>query len=350
MGDVEIVLVGDAFVGRPDPDTAFDTARHLLADADIAFCNLETVVADPEYLAPDDHDHHPRTDEWKLASYTRAGFNVVNLANNITTWHGLGALYRCIDVLDEAGIVHGGAGRTLAEARRPAIIERNRTRVAFVCRTCVGVPEHAATPERGGVARYHVTTYYEPRLRVHHVPGSPPIIHTVPDRGEDRAALEEDIQAARQEADVVIVSWHWGVSAASGGTGELMDYQTEMGRFSIDAGADLVVGHHAHVLQPIEVYRGKPILYGLGNLVHDLHFGERSAKAHAALTRCSVRDGTIRRVSLVPGSYEGNGPPEFFRTADAPQTVQHIRDISAPFGTRFDVGEETIDLVLEPVE
>ncbi len=348
MSDLEIVLVGDTFVGRTDPDTAFDTARALLADADVAFCNLETVVADPEYLEPGDHDPHPRTDEWKLASYARAGFNVVNLANNVTTWHGLGPFFRCLDVLDAAGIVHGGGGRTLAEARRPAVIERNGTRVAFVCRTSVGAPEGAATPERGGVARYRVATYYEPRLRVHHVPGSPPIIHTVPDRGEDRAALEEDIQTARQQADVVIVSWHWGVSSASGGAGELMDYQTEMGRFAIDAGADLVAGHHAHVLQPIEVYRGKPILYCIGNLVHDLHYGERSPKFHAALTRCLVRDGKIRRVSLVPGWYEGNGPPAFFRPAEAPQTVQHIRDISAPFGTRFDLSEETIDVVLEP--
>ena len=68
MSDVSIVMVGDTFVGRPDPDAAFDTARQLLADADVAFCNLETVVADPEYLAPDDHDPHPRTDERKLAA------------------------------------------------------------------------------------------------------------------------------------------------------------------------------------------------------------------------------------------------------------------------------------------
>ena len=347
VSDVEIVLVGDAFVGRPDPDTAFDSARHLLADADIAFCNLETVVADPEYLAPEDRDPHPRTDEWKLAYYARAGFNVVNLANNVTMWHGIAPFLRCLDLLDESGIVHGGGGRTLDEARRPAVIERNGTKVAFVCRTSVGLPEAAATRERGGIAHYRVTTYYEPRFRVHQVPGSPPIIHTVPDRGEDRAALDEDIRSARAQADVVIVSWHWGVSPASGGRGELMGYQTEMGHFAIDAGADMVAGHHPHVLQPIEVYNGKPILYSLGNFVHDLRYGQRTTSFPAMLTRCLVTDGKIRRVSLVPGWYEGNGPPEFFRTAEAPQTVQHIRDISAPFGTRFDVSEETLDVVLE---
>ena len=350
MSDVSIVMVGDTFVGRPDPDTAFDTARHLLAAADIAFCNLETLVADPEYLGPDDHDPHPRTDEWKLAAYVRAGFNVVNLANNVTTSHGLGPFFRCLDVLDEAGIVHGGGGRTLAEARRPAVIEKNGTRVAFVCRTSVGAPEGAATSEHGGVARYRVATHYEPPRRVHEVPGSPQIIHTVPDRGEDRDALEEDIRTAREQADVVIVSWHWGVSSASGGTGGLADYQTEMGRFAIDAGADLVAGHHPHVLQPIEVYRGKPILYCIGNLVHDLHYGQRKSSFPAMLTRCLVTDGRIRRVSLVPGWYEGNGPTEFPGLSQATETVQHIRDISARFGTRFEIADDALDVVLEPAE
>ena len=105
MSDLKMVLVGDTFVGRPDPDSAFVTAQHLLKVADIAFCNLETVVADAKYLAPHDHDHHPRTDEWMFDAYVRAGFNVMNLANNPSTWHGLDCFERCLDVLDKAGIV-----------------------------------------------------------------------------------------------------------------------------------------------------------------------------------------------------------------------------------------------------
>ena len=104
MSDVKMVLVGDTFVGRPDPDSAFATAQQLLKDVDIAFCNLETVVADAKYLAPHDHDHHPRTDEWMFDSYVRAGFNVMNLANNPSTWHGLDPFLRCLDVLDKVGI------------------------------------------------------------------------------------------------------------------------------------------------------------------------------------------------------------------------------------------------------
>jgi len=146
-----MVLVGDTFVGRPDPDSAFVTARHLLKDVDIAFCNLETVVADAKHLAPHDHDHHPRTDEWMFDSYVRAGFNVMNLANNPSTWHGLDPFLRCLDVLDKAGIVRGGGGRNLAEARKPAIIERNGTKVAFVCRASV-CDRPRRQPQKTGLA------------------------------------------------------------------------------------------------------------------------------------------------------------------------------------------------------
>lgn len=348
MNDVKMVLVGDTFVGRPDPDSAFATAKPLLKDADIAFCNLETVVADAKYLSPDDHDHHPRTDEWMFDSYVKAGFNIMNLANNPSTWHGLEPFFRCLDVLDKAGIARGGGGRNLAEARKPAIIEKNGTKVAFVCRATVCDPLTAAASEiRGGIAYYPVQTFYEPRLRVHHVPGSPPIIHTVPDRGEHRDALVEDIQKARQAADVVIVSWHWGVSPTTGGTGELTDYQIEMGHFALDAGADMVVGHHSHVLQAIEVYKGKPLLYSLGNFVHDLHYQKRpNYTLLSMLVRCQIQNGKIQRLAIVPGFYKMNGPPEFYQPSKAPEIVRDIKKISARFGTKFEVGSDDVAVIL----
>ena len=123
MSDVKLLLVGDTNVGRPDPDSAFASALPLLRDADIRFCNLETVVADAKYLHPYDRSHLPRTEEWMFQAYLRAGFNVMNQANNPNTYHGHDPLLRSFEVLDTAGIVHAGAGRNLAEARKPAIIE-----------------------------------------------------------------------------------------------------------------------------------------------------------------------------------------------------------------------------------
>lgn len=351
MSDVKMVLIGDTNVGRPDPDSAFASVQHLVQDADIAFCNLETVLADAKYLSPYDRVTLPRTDESVLASYLKAGFNVMNQANNPNTYHGLDALVRAVEVLEEAGVVHAGAGRNLEEARKPAIIERNGTKVAFVCRTSVGTPEMAATVDTPGVAFYPVHTMYEAPTRVHSNPGLFPIVHTVPDRGEHRAALEEDIRKTRELADVVIVSWHWGLSpnqvhpGAGPGEVEVMDYQKEMGHFAIDCGADMVIGHHPHQPQPIEVYKGKPILYSLANFVHDLA-AFREATFMAIFTRCLIRDGKIHQLSFIPGTIQGNGPPVFAKPSEVPEVVDRMLEMSAPFGTRFEVGEEEITVVL----
>ncbi len=343
--DVRMVMIGDTFVQRPDPDSAFATVLPFFQAADIVFCNLETVIADAKYLSPHDHDHRPRTDECVFPAYLRAGINVMNVANNPSLYHGLDCFLHSLDVLDGAGVVHGGGGRDLAEARMPAIIERKGVKVAFLCRTSVCAVNAGATENRGGIAQFRVATAYEARARIGEVPGSPPIIHTIPNP-QDVADLKEDIQRAKSLADVVVLSWHWGVSPATGGLGDLVGYQMEMGRAAIDFGADLVVGHHPHVLQPIEVYQGKAIVYSLGNFVHDMKSFGGHRKLDTLLLRCLIREGKIQGISFVPGRIDGNGPPRFFRPAEAKDVVQHMQEISARFGTRFDVGEDAVSVVL----
>jgi poly-gamma-glutamate synthesis protein (capsule biosynthesis protein) len=343
--EVKLVCVGDVFVQRPDPDSAFVPLKPLMRDAQVGFCNLETVVADAKYLDPSDKDPRPRTDEWILPAYTRAGFNIMNIANNPVLYHGMGCFMRSLDVLDEAGIVYGGGGRNLAEARRPAIIERDGTRLAFVCRTSVGRVNGGATPDSPGVARFRIRTDYERWERTDEVPGSPLIVHTTAE-SEDQDALSEDIRTARSQADVVIVSWHWGVSPASGSYGDVVAYQRDMGRFAIDNGADMVLGHHPHVLQPIEIYKGKPIVYSLGNYIHDMG-SMRDHKFSTMLLEVVVRDGQLAGVWFVPGLIEGNGPPEFFRPADAPEVVRYVRELSEPWGTRFEVQADRVEVLLE---
>jgi poly-gamma-glutamate capsule biosynthesis protein CapA/YwtB (metallophosphatase superfamily) len=280
-----------------------------------------------------------------LASYLKAGINVMNLANNPAMYHGPAVITRCLDVLDAAKVVHGGAGRNMLEARRPAIIERNGTRVAFVCRASVVAENAAATESRAGVAHFRIATAYETSHRIRQWPGHAAIVHTIPN-SEDRDALREDIASARRLADIVVVSWHWGLSPIAGGHGQLVDYQTEMGRYAIDAGADLVVGHHPHMLQPIEVYKGKVIAYSLANYVHDLPTFKPGRKFTTMLLHCAMRDGRIRRVSFVPGRIDGPGPPEFSRPADAKDVVEHMQATSAPFGTRFQTNVEDVSVVL----
>lgn len=337
--DIEVVFVGDSYVQRPDPDSAFVYVGDYLRAADIAFCNLETVIADPQYLVPEHCRRGPRTDEWMLDAYLRAGIKVVNMANNPSMYKGVEGLLRTIDLLDGAGIAHAGGGRNLAEARRPAMVERKGVRVAFVSRTSVFAITAPATPERGGVAVVRVKTSYEPPERFFEMPGVPPIIHTVPDP-TDVAAMREDVRAAKEQADVVVMSWHWGVSPTGGGTGELVDYQVEMGHAAIDAGADLVIGHHPHLVQPVEVYKGKVIFYSIANLVHDL--SERHRNQATILARCWIRDRQIREVSFVPGWIDEKNQPRFQKPIELPEVVRHVQQISRSFETQFNVKEDEI--------
>ena len=109
----------------------------------------------------------------------------------------------------------------------------------------------------------------------------------------------------------------------------------------------MVAGHHSHVLQAIEVYKGKPILYSLGNFVHDLHYQKRPNHILLAmLVRCHFHDGKLQRLSFVPGLYKGNGPPDFFQPSQAPEIVKDIQKISARFDTRFEVSKDDVVVTL----
>jgi len=89
------------------------------------------------------------------------------------------------------------------------------------------------------------------------------------------------------------------------------------------------------------VYKGKPILYSLANFVHDLE-GFREQSLMAILVRCLIADGKIHRLSFVPGVLRGHGPPDFARPSQAPEVVKRITDMSSPFDTRFEIGEEDV--------
>ena len=166
------------------------------------------------------------------------GVDIVGLANNHTFDYGEEAFFSTLNTLKEAGIPYVGAGRDAAEANAPVILESNGVKVAYIAASCA---EYAIyTPEAGE--------------------DSPGIMWCYDDE-----KILEAIQQADAEADYVVALPHWGVEHST----ELEDKQIESARAYIDAGADAVVGGHAHILQGIDYYEGKPILYNLGNFWFD---------------------------------------------------------------------------------
>ena len=331
---VTVLIVGDVYVQCPEPEAIFSSVAGYLREKDILFGNLEGLVTDVGKPTEAKRSTKQRSDENMLTAYTSSGFDVVSLANNHGVDYGWEGLERCIELLDRAGIAHAGGGRNIEEARRPAIVERKGKKVAFLAYSSVFAPAYAAGPEQGGMATVRVSTAFEPHARHLEVPGSPPIIHTIADPKE-AGAMMEDVRRAKKDADAVIVSWHWGVSPASGGAGQVVDYQVEMAHAAIDAGADLIAGHHPHMPGAIEVYNGKVIFYSLGNFAYTRVKHEQMT----LLVRCGLLDGGMQQVSFVPGRINRQGQPTLLNTTMGKEVVQDIVDRSSPFGTTFKIND-----------
>jgi len=208
--------------------------RSLIGDADYFLVNEEfpfssrgTKAADKQYTF--------RLPPEKVEIFHQMGIDGVTLANNHALDYGQDALLDTCQVLDEAGILHTGAGKDLDTACQAMVLEAAGKSIAVIGATrVIPVSDWAAGKNHPGM----LATY-------------------------DPSLLLEQIRALKKKHDYVIVYVHWGIERAE----KPEDYQRSLGKQYIDAGADLVIGAHPHVLQGIEYYQGKPIVYSLGNFV-----------------------------------------------------------------------------------
>ncbi len=272
MSEATLVAVGDVAPDREDPRECFARAREMLKGVDFAFCQLETSLASKGVRAPQAR-HAVMTTPKVAPAMKEAGFTAVSFAGNHSLDWGNEALFETIGNLTSAGMAVIGAGANIVEARRPVIQERNGVRVAFLAYSTILPQAYWAEANRPGVAPMRAHTVYE--AIEHDQPGTPCRIHTYPHR-EDLKAMCEDIRRAKEQADVVVVSHHWGIHFVPY---ELADYQPDVAYAAIDAGADIILGHHAHILKAVEVYRGKPIFYSLCNFATDLRMDEAHANS-----------------------------------------------------------------------
>jgi poly-gamma-glutamate capsule biosynthesis protein CapA/YwtB (metallophosphatase superfamily) len=369
---VLIHAVGDVYADRPDPASIFSKVTHVLRRADITFCQLESPLSHTTVpLAPEkDKAHDPKV---VATAIKEAGFNVVSFAGNHCMEGGLEAFLETIDSLRSAGCHVIGCGRDIIEAREPAVIECKNNRIAILAYNSIGISESWAQDNKPGCVPLRVWTFYEPMVPTQ--PGTPVRIHTFPYR-EDTASMIADIQKAKSQADVVIVSMHSGVRIMPAVVAE---YQIDIAHAAIDAGADLVIQHHAHILKGIDVYRGKAIFYGLGNFALEVHFMTKEWASRlevkeeirsfnpdwhppypdypsypfppdsrkTVVAEFLVSNGSISRVSFLPAMINGQSQPEIIPPTDKQfqQVVDYIALISrdAGFHPNFKIdGNEVI--------
>jgi poly-gamma-glutamate synthesis protein (capsule biosynthesis protein) len=297
-----ITAVGDVFLDRDEPETAFDHVRDLFGQADVAFANLEGGYADEWERAPS--AGVPLVAAPKFVEHIAgAGLTALSLANNHSVDGGYRTLLNTRQLVRDHGLATVGAGKDTDEAHEPALLSTDRGTVAVLGYAAVFPHGYEARPGWPGLAPLRGYTHYTPWEENEWNPGLLPRVSSTPHEG-DLAALRADIAAARERADVVLVSVHWGDFTRPY---VLTDHERQLARAAVDAGADAVLGHHQHLLRGMEFHRGRPICYGLGHFVFDLPDFERRLARDAYLGRGDA--ATVRASQRRFGEYR-IGPRE----------------------------------------
>jgi hypothetical protein len=360
--DLVLYGVGDIGPERTDPDSIFKNVSGIFNQGDLVFCQLEINLS---RRGTGPQGQEVARDPGIAAAMKRAGFDVVSFAGNHCLEVGIDSFRDTIKNLKDQQFSVIGVGENIDEARTPSIVECKGTGVAFLGYNSVSRAEHYAGPDRPGSAPLRARTFYEPFEPSQ--PGTPGRIYTYPYK-EDLNAMADDIRKAKNKADVVIASMHCGIHMTPV---VVADYQREYAHAAIDAGADLVLQHHAHILKGIEVYAGKAIFYGLGNFALEIHFMTKEwaqlppvkesrrilnpdwnppypdypsfpfppDSRKTIIAKCTFSNKAVGKVSYLPAYINPTGEPEVLTAKDKRFTavMEYVEEISRDggFSTRF---------------
>jgi poly-gamma-glutamate capsule biosynthesis protein CapA/YwtB (metallophosphatase superfamily) len=268
--DVEVTLSasGDirlsgpiAEIARAGGDGSPSSAVKDLFAADIEFANLETPITERGAKTPKTWNFRAKPRDLKIVR--AAGITVVNIANNHVWDYGLEGFLDTLKNLEKDGWTYVGGGRDRAAAEEVRLFKFEGLTVGIVGLTSTHPEAAWAGKSKPGVAY------------------------------SDFDRMGEIVGRARARCDVLVVSFHGGTELAD----DANDIQKAVAHAAIDAGADLFLGHHPHVLQPVEIYKGKPILYSLGNF---LFVSPTPTTRPEIIVRARLAKGGVRRLDLIP--------------------------------------------------
>ena len=363
-----MLAVGDLILDEPQAESYFTYVVPLLKSADVVVGQVEVVFTDRGFCSSTDVAAPP-CNPANMSAIPFAGFNVITLAGNHVWDSGPPGIEDTIAGLQNYGIAVVGAGMNIEEARRPAIVKRNGTTFGFLSYNCVGPRESWATNKKSGCAYVNILTHYE---LDHATPGGPPSIYTFAEP-RSLALMVDDIRKLRPLCDVLVVALHKGLGHVPA---KLAQYEKEVSYAAIDAGADLILGHHAHILKGIERYKGKTIFHGLCNFVTVTQalapdptqdsqqwamrrkelFGfapdpeyptypfHPEAK-QTIIAKCAISEGKITQTSYLPCLVNKKGQPEILNNDQIGQQVfNYVDNITQAAGlnTKFEWDENEV--------
>ncbi len=333
---LKMAAAGDVFLPRDAAPGALTAMTDLIKAADVAFFNLECLASDKGEVIPGRSYGVLRIPPKNLKSIIKAGFNLASLAHNHALDFGVECMLDSRDQVAAVGLVHTGSGHDLKEASTPGMLNVKGQTVALLAYTSVFLPGYEAAEGKPGIAPMHALTYYEPVPEMlHEFPGYPPTVRTkvLP---ADLERLGSDIRSAASTADAVLVSFHFGVP----GSPVTLDYQKELGHAAIDAGADVVLGTHPHVMQGIELYKNRPIFYSLGNFVFELPdcflnlpYSNPYLPRESMFARWTFKDGVVSDLEVVPLYINDLGHPTPTTGAKLAEIQAKMQDLCKPYGT-----------------
>jgi poly-gamma-glutamate capsule biosynthesis protein CapA/YwtB (metallophosphatase superfamily) len=339
-GDVNLMNVTDA-------RAPFVRVADVLGKADVRFANLECCFYEPSA-------ERSLSDEGFYAAPAMAdalrmiGFDAVGTANNVN--YGAEAIVSSLRALDRTAIAHTGSGANSAAAHEPAYVKgKNGATVGFLQRTSVYWPtNHEAGEKSPGVAALRGHTAY--RVPAHKYrsdippmnrPGVPPEVVTWADAAYLKR-LREDVASVAGKADIVVASHHWGLHQ------DLLDYMPEIAHAAIDAGADFVVGHGPHYSLPVEVYKGKPIFYGLGSFsFHTGHGGRKHGDWVGMLARVVVDGDRVAEAAFRLVRHNEANETYFCDPSREGDALAEITKRSTPLGTKMTIRGDEVVIALE---
>jgi poly-gamma-glutamate capsule biosynthesis protein CapA/YwtB (metallophosphatase superfamily) len=382
---ITVVLTGQSMIRsdlRATKPAAVSVIKGLL-NGDVIFTNLEAAVAQPGETIQEGRGF--LTPPEALDALTAMGFNLLALSGNHAFDLREPGIRNTLRELDRRKIVHAGTGNSIAEAAAPAYLHTAKGTIALIASASgLIAPGGRATAERPGVNELRVLAGDRENEATEDLPGAPA---NTPN-AEDAARILQSIRDARQRADVVIVYQHNHVfgnlsfsTLFTEGMSERLapnPWLTKWTHDEIDAGADLIVMHGAPLLHGVEIYRGRPIFYDLGNLIYNVpptltYIDEPMAWESAVATvqfeagpQKSSRPLSLKSISIRPVVLNtiGDGQPdvhnaytsnEFLHTRGLPTPatgaragyiLQRLAGASKPFGTDVAIQGETATITV----
>jgi poly-gamma-glutamate synthesis protein (capsule biosynthesis protein) len=325
-------------------DLGFAAMVEELKTSDLVIANLETPLSTRGNPVP--KYRNLRSDPVVIQDVKALGIQAVTLANNHMMDYGPEALADTLVTCDAAQIARCGAGLDLEEASRPLTFRVQGCRVGLLNLATTIPMGFDAGPGKPGLAPLRVDFALEIDTNfMVESPGAMPVVRTWV-RAEEQEALCQRIRRFKAGVDVALVSIHWGVPDfwLSPAQGVLAQYQQPLAHAMIEAGADVIYGHHSHTLHPIEVYRGKPIFYSPGNFFFEFDKPRPYMERKSFIVKAAVGDGLA--IELVPLVHDDRGVPSRAFGPEAKAVLGRLVDLSAPFGTRLTIEGDRASLRL----